>query len=73
MTFDTSPLLQLAKLWTRSEVLSRPCPVPQEAGVYAWFFGEVPDGVPLQDCVGCGGLTLLYVGISPKAPSAFGT
>ena len=36
--------------------------------MYAWYFGEVP---PLIDATGCHrwkDLTLLYVGISPKAP-----
>jgi hypothetical protein len=68
----TTELLEPAKLWTRSEVLSRPCPVPNAAGVYAWFFRECPDGVPTEGCVRSGDLTLLYVGISPKAPPATG-
>lgn len=69
---DTTPLLESPKLWTRSEVLSRPYPVPNEAGVYAWFFRACPDGVPVEGCVRSGNLTLLYVGISPKAPPATG-
>lgn len=70
---ETTELLEPAKLWTRAEVLSRPCPVPNAAGVYAWFFRECPDGVPTEGCVRSGELTLLYVGISPKAPPAIGT
>jgi hypothetical protein len=73
MTMDTTALLEPAKLWTRSEVLSRPCPVPNAAGVYAWYFRTCPDVVPTEGCVRSGDLTLLYVGISPKAPPSAGT
>jgi hypothetical protein len=62
-------------LWSREEVLDRPCPVPSVPGVYAWFFREVPPGVPAADCVvqnHLNHLTLLYVGIAPKAPSQVG-
>jgi len=69
---ETTELLKPTKLWTRSEVLSRPCPVPNAAGVYAWFFRKCPDGVPTEGCLRSGDLTLLYVGISPKAPPATG-
>jgi hypothetical protein len=31
-------LLRPQRLWTRSEVLSRPSPVPKAPGVYAWYF-----------------------------------
>lgn len=52
-------------LFSRSAVLTKTCPVPQEPGAYAWFFNEVPYRVPTDDCVIKDGLTLLYVGISP--------
>ena len=38
-----------------------------EPGIYAWYFKEVPPGVPVADCIRCGNLTLLYVGIAPRA------
>ena len=60
-------LLNPARLWSREEVLTRPCPVPREPGVYAWYFKSPPPGVPVADCVRSGDLTLLYVGIAPKA------
>ena len=60
------------KLWTRTEVLARPCPVPGSAGVYAWFFDSCPQGVPTEGLVRSVGLALLYVGISPKPPSNVG-
>ena len=52
-------------LFSRSAVLSKPCPVPPEWGVYAWFFKEIPGNVPTDGCISKDGMTLLYVGISP--------
>ena len=40
--------------------------MPQDRGLYAWFFKEIPPSVPLDGCVAKDGMTLLYVGISPK-------
>jgi hypothetical protein len=62
----TSP----SHLHTRAEVLSKPSPVPSASGVYAWFFKEIPEIVPTDGCVTKDGLTLLYVGISPKNESS---
>jgi hypothetical protein len=53
------------RVFSRSEMLAKPCPVPKERGVYAWFFKEVPSGVPVADCLQHDQLKLLYVGISP--------
>jgi len=53
-------------LYSRSEIVSKPCPVPKERGLYAWFFKEIPPRVLTEGCVTKDGLTLLYVGISPK-------
>jgi hypothetical protein len=61
-------ILEPARLWSRAEVLASPSPVPREPGVYAWYFREIPPCVPTADCHRCGDLTLLYVGIAPKAP-----
>jgi GIY-YIG catalytic domain len=63
-------LLAPLKLWTCAEALARPSPVPASAGVYAWFFDSFPQGVPIDGLVRSAGLALLYVGISPKCPSA---
>lgn len=62
----TSLLINPPVLYSRSTVLSQPCPVPQDRGLYAWFFKEVPPSVPIDGCVAKDGMTLLYVGISPK-------
>lgn len=56
-----------SRIWSREEVLSKPCPVPREPGLYAWYFKQVPAGVPTSDCIRVGDLTLLYIGISPRA------
>ena len=58
-------LTHLAVLHSRSDVLSKPCPVPQASGVYAWFFNRIPPNVPTDGCVTKDQKTLLYVGISP--------
>ncbi len=63
-------LLDPRRLWSRAEILARPCPVPREPGIYAWYFREIPDGVPHLDCVAYRGLTLLYIGIAPARPLA---
>jgi hypothetical protein len=58
-------LLLPDRLYSRDEVLGPACPVPRAAGVYAWFFRQVPDVVPTEGCLTHEGMTLLYVGISP--------
>jgi hypothetical protein len=58
----TDPII----LHSRPEVLSKPSPVPNERGLYAWFFKEIPNIIPTNECVTNKKLTLLYVGISPK-------
>jgi len=56
------------RVWSRSEVLAKPSPVPRSPGLYAWYFKSIPPDVPTDDCVALDGLTLLYSGISPKPP-----
>src|SRR3954451_3191633 len=65
-------LLAPPRTFTREEVLKRPSPVPSSPGVYAWYFDQVPSKVPVEGCHTALGATLLYVGISPKAPSRDG-
>ena len=62
-------LISPERLWSRAEVLDRPCPVPAEPGVYSWFFRDLPGPVTNNGCVTHNGLTLLYVGISPDKPN----
>ncbi|EPC4020287.1 GIY-YIG nuclease family protein [Enterobacter kobei] len=53
------------KTYSRTEVMSKPSPVPPVNGVYFWWFKEIPPGVPTEGCITSDGYTLLYVGISP--------
>jgi len=63
-------LLKPEKLWTREEVASRPSPVPNTAGVYAWYFGRIPDAIDVSRCHIHDGMPMLYAGIAPKRPYA---
>lgn len=59
------------KLWARDEIIASDA-VPRSPGVYAWWFREIPPGVPAEGCITRNGVTLLYIGTAPKAPSASG-
>ena len=59
-------LLEPAKIYCRMQVLSKPCSVPQERGLYAWYFKEIPGITPTDGCVVKDDLTLLYIGRSPR-------
>lgn len=61
-------LLRPEHLFSAQEVQAKPSPIPRLPGVYAWYFDEVPAGMPTDNCHTLNGLTLLYVGIAPKAP-----
>lgn len=70
---DVAALMKPEHLWSRSQVRSRPCPVPRVAGVYAWYFLRAPTDLVTEDCHKARGAALLYVGISPKPPPANGS
>ncbi len=53
--------------FSRGSILSHPCPVPKEPGVYGWYFRMIPPLVPTDGCVTIAGRTLLYVGIAPAS------
>ena len=63
-------LLKPEILWSRDDVLSNPCPVPTNPGIYAWYFKTMHPKVPITRCHSWQGMTLLYVGISPKSESS---
>ena len=63
-------LFEPSKLWSRAEILAGDCPVPKKAGAYAWYFREIPPGVPTDGCKTKDGRTLLYVGVSPSGPKS---
>jgi hypothetical protein len=64
-------VLQPIRLWSAAEILVDFAPVPKSAGIYAWYFDEIPPGVPT---IGChrtvDNQVLLYVGIAPKEAKA---
>jgi hypothetical protein len=60
------------RIYDRATALGSPSPIPAVGGVYGWWFREPPTPLDTSRCVKRDGLTLLYVGISPKAPSANG-
>ena len=64
------PFFEDAPLFTRQQVLVEPALIPPARGVYAWYFRDIPPTVPVEDCHTRDGLTLLYVGISPKNASS---
>jgi hypothetical protein len=59
------PIIPPARLYSRTEVLRRPSPVPAVSGLYAWYFRAVPPHVPTSGCLTFKGYTLLYLGIAP--------
>lgn len=64
-------LLNPPKLWSRDAILNqKPCPVPRERGVYAWYFRQTPSIVPTQGCHQYKDFKLLYVGIAPSRPTS---
>jgi hypothetical protein len=70
---EIGAFLNPAQLYSRQEVLDRPSPVPACAGVYGWWFGDLPDArIDSRECIHQHGRTLLYVGISPSPPPANG-
>jgi GIY-YIG catalytic domain len=65
-------LLYPGHLYSAADCLCRPSPIPTSPGVYAWYFDEVPLGVPIDGCHHALGHTPLYVGIAPKAAKGQG-
>jgi hypothetical protein len=57
-----------ARVYAREDVLARPSPVPAQAGVYGWWFRQLPSLVIAEGCRQHQGLRLLYAGISPNRP-----
>src|SRR5258706_10737172 len=51
MSKNTEQLLRPGRLYSGSEVGSRPCPVPASPGVYAFYFNEPPPGIDSKDCL----------------------
>jgi len=61
---------QPAKVWRGLQILSNDSLVPKCSGPYAWYFQDLPAGIPKAGCLPFNDLTLLYVGIAPKRISS---
>lgn len=68
MASEVAEFVNPAYLFSRSEVLARPSPVPPKPGVYGWWFRALPAPMDTSGCVPRQGSTLLYVGLSPDQP-----
>jgi len=55
-------------LYSRAEILARPSPVPDVAGIYGWYFRTPPGGIDANRCIKVQDRSLLYVGIAPRGP-----
>ena len=58
--------------FTRDEVFSDPCPLPEEPGVHGWWFRTLPREIDVSGCEQRDGLTLLFVGSSSGPPPTTG-
>src|SRR4051812_11571806 len=56
------------RLFAANEVIASRSAVPAVPGVYAWYFRDVCSILNATGCHQWQGLSLLYIGISPKAP-----
>jgi hypothetical protein len=70
MTYDlgeiSGPLLQPASFHSAAEIARDPKLVPDEPGIYGWWFDDAVSDVPLMDSLLVDGRRLLYVGIAPS-------
>ena len=68
MSTNADRLLHPDRLYSASDIGSRPCPVSASPGLYAFYFKEAPPGIDTRGCHRVDRRALLYVGIAPKPP-----
>jgi hypothetical protein len=73
LTTAVEALLRPGRLYSVTELSKAPILIPQEGGVYAWWFSRVPPGGQPEKTAVHGDRRLLYVGIAPRKPSAAGS
>jgi len=73
LTAAADALLHPERLYSVTELSTAPTLIPQEGGVYAWWFTKAPPEVPIDDTAVHDGRRLLYVGIAPRKPSMAGS
>jgi hypothetical protein len=59
-------------LFTVGDIIKKPSAAPDEAGLYAWWFDELPD-VPLAGSLAQNGFRLAYIGIASHRPGSHRT
>ena len=69
---EVTDLIQNQPLRSYHDCTGNGCPIPNESGVYAWFFSDIPATIPLTGTLEREGRRLLYVGISPKPDTKAG-
>lgn len=62
------PQTDCGREWTLCSTIACLAPPGFLGGISAWYFCEIPPGVPTDGCITRDELTLLYVGIAPKEP-----
>ncbi|WP_374619534.1 GIY-YIG nuclease family protein [Devosia sp.] len=65
-------LLAPATFYSATAIAADPKLVPDEPGIYGWWFDDATLNVPDQDSIAVGSRRLLYLGIAPSAPSRSG-
>jgi hypothetical protein len=65
----TGPFQVPSTLFTVGDVMKKPSAAPDEAGIYAWWFDELPN-VPLDGALEQDGFRLAYVGIASYRPGS---
>ena len=61
-----SSILNRNKIASREEAIRPNSPIPRGNGVYAWYFRNLSNVVPVDGCAQLDDYFLLYVGISPR-------
>ncbi|MFQ5661460.1 MAG: GIY-YIG nuclease family protein, partial [Gammaproteobacteria bacterium] len=60
-------LINPDRLYRMEDVITSLCPIPETAGVYVWYFRDIPKPLPKLDFNTFDGCSLLYVGICPRS------
>jgi hypothetical protein len=76
MTYSLSPsdlsFLDQRARFTVSEICANPTIVPDEPGIYGWWFDAAVLSAQSERTLSRDGLCLLYIGIAPKGPTEHG-
>jgi hypothetical protein len=73
LTAAAEALLCPKRLYSVTDLRLAPSLIPEEGGVYAWWFAKAPSMVSVENTAIHDGRRLLYVGIAPRKPSAAGS